>query len=167
MSRSNWEQSVSMGIILSNRPYNEPGGNLHAQLVLVRKRESGLWGIEAGHLESGESLEEGLCRELFEESNITRDNLEHLRQLPKIREFPGKTKTSLGIWFVGNLKKPIPDEGYLMSTDEIDWVKPFGISELQDIERRNGQGLFRPEFNLSAIKYFLDDAFFDVYANMK
>lgn len=66
-------------IVAVYRERNETGEILLAQGV---RHPEGLYSVLAGFVESGESLEQTLVREVFEETGVTVDNLEYIRSQP-------------------------------------------------------------------------------------
>lgn len=163
MTTTRWEASISVGIILSNGLYDEAGQKTFGALVMVQQRDSGLWGIPAGHVKPGETSRQAVLRELWEETNKTPEELDKLFDMPGIREIPGLKRTRWGIWYEGYLKDPIPKEGYEMQCREIKLVKPWSVKELMELEKRKGEGLYLPDFNLAAIGKYLDRVFCSPY----
>jgi hypothetical protein len=67
----------------------------------------------------------------------------------------GENKSSVGLIFSGSLKTPISTDGFKPDNAEIDWVKPFSIDELLELIRINPETVFKPDFNIEAIKQWL------------
>ncbi|NDD54145.1 NUDIX domain-containing protein [bacterium] len=59
--------------VASVAAFNEDG-----MLLFARRRDSGKWTLPGGHIEEGESAEEGAVRELLEETGLSADSIEVL-----------------------------------------------------------------------------------------
>jgi len=54
------------------------GASYRDQWIFVRHRERATWEMPAGHIEPGETPDQGAVRELYEEAGVTRSSLTHL-----------------------------------------------------------------------------------------
>jgi 8-oxo-dGTP pyrophosphatase MutT (NUDIX family) len=123
-----------------------------ATLLLVRQKESQKWGLVAGRLQKRETPEEALWRELWEEANLTLEQIvlrspHNPRLITQIRE----EEDSFGLIFEARLKVDLPPEGYTPQSEEIDLVKQFPIQDLVDL-MHNPESIYRPDFNLGLIR---------------
>jgi 8-oxo-dGTP pyrophosphatase MutT (NUDIX family) len=142
-----WSFSVSVGIMLANYsgygPYDR-------QLILVRKRDSGLWTPIAGGVKQGETSIDALWRELYEETGLTQALVALEGSQPIILENPQQTRTSTGFVYDATMKTPIDSKGFFHDSEEIELVKPHTLQELAELVN-NPQKIFKPEYNLSVI----------------
>ncbi|EOO26181.1 hypothetical protein IIU_06023 [Bacillus cereus VD133] len=105
--------------VVGHRPLILPGAVVllidenNRILLQKRKEPEGLWGIPGGLMELGESLENTVKRELFEETNLRVDNLSlvgvfsgdsFFRKLPNGDQFYSVTIVYKSKHFKGNLK---------------------------------------------------------------
>lgn len=140
---------ASVGVLVGGA---SPGYQSLSTLLLVRQRESQKWGLVAGKLEKRETPEQALWRELWEEANLTPDQIV-LRSIhnpcliTQIRE----EEDSFGLIFRAHLKDDLPPEGYKPQSEEIDLVRQFSVDDLVDLVH-NPKSVYRPDFNLVLIK---------------
>lgn len=109
----------------------------NAKVLLVRinkpKDKSGLWGFPGGKLDKGESLDEGMMRELLEETGI-QSHLYHYRPLGIIHE---KAEATCKHVYLVELKQDVQHFSYDLSEIlEIRWV-PLEINLLKEFSFRS------------------------------
>jgi 8-oxo-dGTP pyrophosphatase MutT (NUDIX family) len=152
---------VSVAVVLENVLPDQP--HLAGGIVLVRKRDSGLIGLIAGHLEKVEPEIEGLRREIKEETGLTPRHyvLSRKRRVMLVPRF-GRP-SSVGVVYDGWTKSPLSMEGYQPDLDEIAWVKPYTLEEILDLIA-HPELMYKPEYNLMVLSHvvlryleFLDD----------
>lgn len=107
------------------------------KILLVRinkpKEKSGLWGFPGGKLEKGESLDEGMMRELMEETGI-KPHLYHYRPLGIVHERASDTCKHV---YLVELKQDIQHFTYDLSEIlEIRWV-PLEVTSLHEFKFRS------------------------------
>lgn len=151
--KERWPSTVSVAILLSNLPAEEVQ-NPYKELVLVRKRDTGQWGPIAGGILEGEHLEDTTWRELGEETNLGKEEVDIDFRFPELLLIPSGEKTSLGIVVEARVKTKIPSEGYEPDSPETDLIKPFAIDELLQL-RRKQEEIFKPGYNLKVIDEWL------------
>lgn len=157
--------SVSVAIRLSNQPVGRFGNINNDALVMVRRKDNGLLSVPAGGLDQGENTLSAVLRELLEEAGIKPERLCGLNHRPlNIIQIPGKDKNRFGFIYEAYMQKPIPEVGYAVNDEDIGWVRPVGITELKEIVRRRGKGLYKVEYNLPVVRSFLKDVFDDPYS---
>jgi 8-oxo-dGTP pyrophosphatase MutT (NUDIX family) len=139
------ETSTSVGLLLAN------GFAYKDRLILAQKRVTGLWGLVAGGLEEGEDEEAAMWRELREETDLTRGEVEIDFRHPRIKISPQTGRSSTGIIFKGVLKATVREFEKEVPGPEIARVRSFSIGELVRLVQE-GDGLYRPDFNRPIIK---------------
>lgn len=152
--RERLPSTVSVALLLSNNPENTGVVGFFRELILVRKRDSGKWGLIAGGILEGEDTRVAALRELTEETNLGGESVEIKFRSREIKLLPGKEKTSVGIIYEAKVKRVIPRDGYEPNSEEIDLVKPFTIEDLLQL-RQHPEMIYKPEFNLYLIDYWL------------
>lgn len=139
---------ASVGILIGGA---DSGYRSLFSLLLVRQRERQTWGLVAGRLKTRETPVEAMWRELEEETNFTPKQIvlqsAHPHLVTQIRE----EEDSFGLIFRGNLKANLPPEGLRPTSEEIDLVKQFPISNLVDLVH-DPESIYRPDFNLELIR---------------
>ncbi len=164
--RNHWPESTSVVVLLENfqkRAYWK------RDLVLVRKRESGLWSTISGHVERSDysPIMTGL-RELREETGINENMVAHFGLIiPEPVVFVvTDTKTSIGIRCMAELIKEMPIDGYSFNSDEIDYVMPWPRAALWNLVEVEGDRLYKQEFNVPLIRHYLEQNI-DPWVNMQ
>lgn len=143
--RERWPTTTSVALMIKNSDRS---------LILVQKKESGLWGLPAGGLLKGEQLEEAAYRELKEETGLDPKDISGLFP-PKIYVIAGERKTSIGIVYIVVVKDPLPREGVVPDSDEIELVKPFSNVELVKL-LETPEKVYKPDFNIPIINKWFD-----------
>lgn len=123
------------------------------KLCLVRRKNTGQWGLVAGGLKRGEYPNESAFRELEEEAGLSREEIAPLGS-PKVLAIPGEEKTSVGLVFCTPVLVKIPDRGIPVISEETDLLKPFSRGDLQDLLEREDE-IYKPDFNIPAIRDWL------------
>lgn len=151
--KERWSTTTSVALLLSNREWGT--GFFYKELVLVRQRKSGQWGLVAGNLERGETSDVAAWRELKEETGLDHTLVEILGlRNPKLIEIPSETKTSIGLIFEAYMREPISPDGYKPDSPEIDCVKPFSLEEVKQLIAKPGV-IYKSEFNQILLNYWL------------
>lgn len=143
--KERWPTTTSVALIIRNRDRS---------LLLVRKKDSGQWGLPAGGLLGEERLEEAARRELMEETGLGPDDVTNFG-CPRVLDIPGETKTSVGLVYVVSMKEPLPREGVVPDSDETELVRPFTNDELAEL-LRTPERIYKPGFNIPAINYWFE-----------
>lgn len=142
---------ISVAVALENTdPMNYDF--LAGGLFMVTKRETGLLGLPAGHLELEVPFNAAI-RELREETGLNQADV-RLRENPIIHAIVSENQVSVGILYSGKTRKCIPHNGYAMGPGEISFVRPFQIGELIELVN-NPEKLYKPAFNRAFISTIL------------
>jgi 8-oxo-dGTP pyrophosphatase MutT (NUDIX family) len=161
--REKFFTKVSVGVRLNNNQISQGGGDL----VLITKRDSGLLGLIAGHLELNETGFMGIKREMYEESSLLPDSMIFMGQFQEGRDpspeivwtFFDK-QTSMGLIYDAFMKKPISNEGYIPDNTEIGLVKPYSHCELRVLINKP-ELWYKPQYNLAVVSAWLRDDDYD------
>ncbi|MFC4653139.1 NUDIX domain-containing protein [Lactococcus nasutitermitis] len=99
--------------------------NEKGEVLMQQRGDSDLWGFPGGCIELGESFEEALHREIFEETQIR--EFEIVRQLGTYnwREFTypnGDVAQPIDIWFICNLHGTVDLTYRDEETEDLRWV---------------------------------------------
>ena len=117
---------VSVNAIITNKENN---------IILVKlgrpQDKRGLWALPGGKVEEGESFEEALVREVFEETNISKENYQ-FHKITMLHDFPETTcKHIYHLQLNDNLKL---DDTF--KNEEILQIKNFDKDEILNINFR-------------------------------
>ncbi len=124
-----WHHHASAWII------NKEGKILLQQRAFTKKKNPGKWARTGGHVESNETCDEALKREVYEEIGLKVDNIEQFEIFKSIDE---KEKYfTYGYIIITNLK----EEEFKLQKEEVNAVKYFTIEELEN-ERKNNNSNF-------------------------
>jgi mutator protein MutT len=122
--------------------------NEKGEVLMQQRGDSGLWGFPGGCIELGESFEEALRREVFEETGLR--DFEIIKQLGAYNwlelTYPnGDVAQPMDVWFICDLHEPVDLAHRDTETLDLRWVN----LEKLDVE------LFNPKF-VVAIEDYLD-----------
>ena len=113
---------------------NNEGKILLQQRSFTKKKNPGKWAKTGGHVESNETEEYAIKREVFEEIGIKlKDN-----QIKNIEIFKSKSKENYytyGYIIFTNLK----ENEFILQKEEVEKVKYFEIEELEKIRKNNDE----------------------------
>lgn len=127
-----WHHHASAWII------NKEGKILLQQRAFTKKKNPGKWARTGGHVDSNETCDEALKREVYEEIGLKVDNIEQFEIFKSIDE---KEKYfTYGYIIITDLK----EEEFKLQKEEVNAVKYFTIEELEK-ERENNN----PNFTFS------------------
>lgn len=122
-----WHRVVSCWIM------NNKGEILLQRRALTKKTNPGKWGKTGGHVDSGETTEAAIIREVKEELGIdVPKNQAHLIDIFKSKDMNDKY---FGYNYIFTVDYEIND--YILQTEEVDQVKYVTIEEMEKIKRRN------------------------------
>ena len=123
-----WHRHVSCWIM------NEKGEILMQQRAFSKFKNPGKWAKTGGHVDSGETPDQAIKREVFEEIGLIIDD----KNINNIETFKSKTKEnyySYGYIFMTNLK----EDEFVLQEDEVAAVKYFTIEQLEQFKKDNNQ----------------------------
>ncbi len=119
-----WHQHASAWII------NKEGKILLQQRAFTKKKNPGKWARTGGHVESNETCDEALKREVYEEIGLKVDNIEQFEIFKSIDE---KEKYfTYGYIIITDLK----EEAFKLQKEEVNAVKYFTIEELEEARKQ-------------------------------
>lgn len=108
--------------------------NDNGEILLMRRSENskaypGHWGLVAGWMEWGETIEEALKREAMEEIGV---EIEVIKFLGKYYDSKGRhpTKTSVCLPHLCKIKSGDPKVNQLEEVQDVKWFKPEEVREL-------------------------------------
>ena len=80
--------------------YSEEMEVLVLQRANYMKNFRGMWGVVGGSIENGETPEEAALREVKEETGISKDKIERIKEIGKIRHENGSISYLFQVWTV-------------------------------------------------------------------
>ncbi len=112
---------------------NKEGKVLLQQRSLNKKKNPGKWAKTGGHVDAGETCEEAIKREVYEEIGLkVKDN-----EINNIEIFKSKNNKenyySYGYIFITDLK----EKDFKLQKEEVNAVKYFSIEELEEAKKQN------------------------------
>jgi len=113
-------------IIVDGFPFDDQGRLLMQRRSMNRKLFPGFWDAIGGHLEHGESIEEGLRREMREETSMDLVTIEGL-----VNRFEWASNPhALNLQFVCRATgTPVPEEG---KVTELRWISRADLDDLHE-----------------------------------
>lgn len=112
---------VGAVIVKDNKVLLEKRGTFKGRPIL----ESGKWAIVGGFLDRGETIEEGLKREVFEETNLKVEDLKLLHVNDNPKRPNDNNRQNVSIVFIAT---PLTDE--LIETEEAPELRWFDLDRL-------------------------------------
>ena len=124
-----WHHHVSAWIM------NYDGKILLQQRALNKKKNPGKWAKTGGHVDSGETCEESIKREVYEEIGLeVKDNeIENIEIFKSIN--PNEHYFSYGYIFFTDNK----EEDFKLQKEEVNAVKYFSIEEIEQIRKADNK----------------------------
>lgn len=122
-----WHRHVSCWIM------NQKGQILLQQRSLTKTKNPGLWSKTGGHVDKGETPDEAIKREVFEEIglNVKDEDIINI-EIFKSKN-PNEHYYSYGYIFFTNLK----DEDYILQKEEVEQVKYYSIEDIEQLKLDN------------------------------
>lgn len=123
-----WRRHVSAWIM------NNEGKILMQQRSFSKIKNPGKWAKTGGHVDSGESEDDAIKREVFEEIGLKVND----KDIHKIEVFKNKMKEhyySYVYIFITNLK----ENEFVLQKEEVESVKYFTIEELEQLKKENNE----------------------------
>ena len=122
-----WHRHVSCWIM------NEKGQILLQQRSLTKTKNPGMWSKTGGHVDKGETPNEAIKREVFEEIGLSvKDEDIFNFEIFKSKN-PNEHYYSYGYIFFTNLK----EEDYTLQKEEVEQVKYYLIEEIEKLKDDN------------------------------
>lgn len=153
-----WPATASVSVYL--RPDARGTG-----LLLVRTNSK--WGLPAGGLEKGELFDEGIRREVRQETGIDRTRIffdPTFGVTPRyVICLPREDRTQIGLIFQADYRGPLLDrDGWEVHSDKADFAKPFRMRDLLPLIKAHleaGQDesspIYKPHFNFHLLLLWL------------
>lgn len=122
-----WHRHVSAWIM------NYNGDVLLQQRALIKKKNSGKWSKTGGHVESGETCEESIKREVYEEIGleVNDEEIENIDIFKSIN--PNEHYYAYGYIFFTDYK----EKDFVLQKEEVKRVKYYTIEEIEDIRKKD------------------------------
>lgn len=122
-----WHYHVSAWIM------NYEGKILLQQRALTKKKNPGVWSKTGGHVNSGESCNQAIKREVFEEIGlkIIEEEINNIEFFKSTN--PSEHYFSYGYLFYTDLK----ENEFVLQKEEVNAVKYYSIEELEEIRKSN------------------------------
>lgn len=124
-----WHREVAVWIM------NEKGEILLQKRAANKRQEPNKWGICAGHIEAGESVEDSMIREMEEELGIkvNMNQLEFLKIYKKQNDIPNNNIKNYNFQYMYFLKTNWNIEDYKIQLEELSEIKYVPFTEFEDI----------------------------------
>ena len=112
---------------------NYNGEILLQQRALDKKKNPGKWAKTGGHVDAGETPEESIKREVYEEIGlkVNDDEIKNIEIFKSIN--PNEYYYSYGYIFFTHYK----EDDFLLQKEEVSVVKYYTIEELEEIKKRD------------------------------
>ena len=124
-----WHRHVSCWIM------NDRGEILLQQRSLTKKKNPGMWAKTGGHVDAGETPDEAIKREAFEEIGLKVNDDEVVNIEIFKSKNPKENYYSYGYIFFTNLE----EDEYILQKEEVEQVKYYAIEELENLKKDNNQ----------------------------
>ena len=127
--RNLWHNHVSAWIM------NYDGKILLQQRALTKKKKPGKWSKTGGHVGAGETCDEAIIREVFEEIGlmVQDDEIKNIEIFKSIN--PNEHYFSYGYIFFTNMK----EDEFKLQTEEVNAVKYYSIEEIEEIKKQDNK----------------------------
>lgn len=132
-----WHRHVSCWIM------NEKGELLFQKRAACKERNANKWSKTGGHVDSGETAEQGVIREVEEEIGI------HLepKDLELIEVFKSREKTNKYFAYDYFVVVNYKIEEYTLQEEEVSEVKYFTIEEIEKFKKENNENYTFSKWN--------------------
>ena len=122
-----WHHHVSAWIM------NYNGEILLQQRALNKKKNPGKWAKTGGHVDAGETHEESIKREVYEEIGlkVSDDEIKNIELFKSIN--PNEHYYSYGYIFFTDYK----EDDFVLQKEEVNMVKYYAIEELEEIRKKD------------------------------
>lgn len=97
------------------------------ELLLVRRARDpgkGQWGLPGGFVDRGETIEEALAREIYEETRLRLDTLDLLVTYPNQYDYKGILSQVIDLFYVCHAVDPAQIELEASELDDFIWTRP-------------------------------------------
>ena len=111
---------------------NYDGKILLQQRAFNKKTSPGKWSRTGGHVDAGETCDEAVKREVFEELGLTVSRIENIG---KYKSFEEEHYITYGYIIFTNMK----EEDYVVQKDEVNDIKYFTIEELEEVRKQKNK----------------------------
>lgn len=124
-----WHHHVSAWIM------NYNGQVLLQQRALDKKKNPGKWAKTGGHVDAGETCEEAIRREIYEEIGleVNDDEIENIEIFKSLN--PNEHYFSYGYIFYTNLS----EDEFKLQKEEVNQVRYYSIEEIEEIRKKNNK----------------------------
>lgn len=97
------------------------------ELLLVRRARDpgkGQWGLPGGFVDRGETVEEALSREVYEETQLRLETFEMLVTYPNQYNYHGIVSQVIDLFYVCHAAEPVHIELETSELDDFIWIRP-------------------------------------------
>ena len=141
--RNLWHHHVSAWIM------NYNGMILLQQRALTKKKNPGKWAKTGGHVETGETCEDAIRREVFEEIGL-KVNDEEIENIEIFKSTnPNEHYYAYGYIFFTDYK----EEDFKLQKEEVNAVKYYSIEEIEEIRKNNDMNYTFCNWNEEGFNY--------------
>jgi ADP-ribose pyrophosphatase len=119
------------------------------ELLLVRRARDpgkGQWGLPGGFVDRGETIEEALTREIYEETRLRLESLDLLVTYPNQYNYHGIVSQVIDLFYVCRAADPARIELEPSELDDFIWTHPAGQEHMTNMAF---------ESNRRAIEYWI------------
>jgi len=122
-----WHRHVSAWIM------NYDGDILLQQRSLGKKKNPGKWAKTGGHVDAGETCEESIKREIYEEIGleVSDEEIKNIEIFKSIN--PNEHYYAYGYIFFTDYK----EENFILQKEEVNAVKYYSIEQLEEIRKQD------------------------------
>lgn len=142
--KKQWHRHVSAWIM------NKEGRVLLQKRSLSKKRNPGKWAKTGGHVDAGETCEQAIKREIYEEIGLTINEIDNI-EIFKSKE-DKENYYSYGYIFITDLK----EEEFKLQKEEVEEVKYFSIEELEELKKQNNDNYTFSKWDEEGFKKQID-----------
>ena len=123
-------------------------------LILVREKNTKQWGLIAGRLLKGETVEQAMYRRLKQGAGLGQGDVDIIEG-PEVLTIQQKDKPLVGLLFTTGVRSSLPRDGYPIEGDETDFIQPFSDQKLSQL-LATPEKTYNPEFDIPVIRRWLD-----------
>jgi len=128
-----WHREVAIWIM------NNKGEILIQKRAATKKQNPNKWGLTAGHIDAGESIESGMRREILEELGIEINNFSEI-EIRKLQEEHHNSNTINNYFaYVFFAKVDYDIQDYTIQKEELAELKYITIEELEEIVKNEDE----------------------------
>lgn len=148
--RGLWHREVAAWIM------NNKGEILIQKRAKTKKQNPNKWSLTAGHIDAGESAEDGMHREVLEEIGVDIQKFSRIKIAKIQEEHPNSNTTNNYFSYIFFVKVNYNLEDYKIQEEELSELKYITIEELEQIiKNKDDNYTFSKRDNMSEIIKYL------------